>query len=85
MHGAVQMVYCTQTLEWLRDHSSHLNHADVRFTLEEFKEVTKHKPWGASRSRLPSCRSEAMMSVIASGVSIADISRTRSRGGSPLL
>lgn len=65
-------------------HSQHLDSRDVKFTLDEFKDISRSKgsAWGQARSRLPSARSEAMLSVIASGVSIADMTRPRSRAGS---
>jgi hypothetical protein len=81
-HVWLQMSYCAEALEWLQQRTGELDQHEVHFILEEF--CSKLRPrgsfWGAGRySRAESNRSEAMLSVMASGLSIVDMRKTRHR------
>ena len=60
------MEYSKQALQWLLDHASNIDEVDVNFLLKSFKNKTR------AATNTKRTRSDAMLSVMVSGLSLAE-------------
>ena len=74
----MQMQYCIQVLDWLRQRCAHLDQAECQFILEGMGAEGRRRSSGKyvrkASSSMYRTRSDAMLSVMRSGLSLADSS-----------